>query len=266
MFSCRKALIRAIQPRTTRYDSRTLRRNHCVTSDDQRQHGEGDERQPPVHPQHHRHDADEREHVAEDRDDARGEQVVQHVDVGGDARHQPADRVAVVVAQVEPLQVAVDRHAQVEHDPLPGQLHRPGLQVLGGERDDQDGDDTARRAGRARRARPWRCSRSMATFIRYGCASAAPGADQDGDEGASATCAPVRPQVGRAAAASAARRRPLPRISSSCGICSHRLRAASSSSSSCFRCSSAYRPPSRRPRARRACRARRCGPSSRTRI
>ena len=30
MFSCRNALMRAIQPRTTRYESRTLRRNHCV--------------------------------------------------------------------------------------------------------------------------------------------------------------------------------------------------------------------------------------------
>ena len=44
--------------------------------------------------------------------------------------------IAVVVAQVEPLQVPVDRHPQVEHDPLPGQLHRPGLDVLGRERDD----------------------------------------------------------------------------------------------------------------------------------
>ena len=67
-----------------------------------------------------------------------GEEVVQHVDVRGDARHQPADGVAVVVAQIEPLQVAVDRHAQVEHDPLPGQLHRPGLDVFGGECADQD--------------------------------------------------------------------------------------------------------------------------------
>ena len=30
MFSCRKALMRAIHARTTRYDSRTLRLNHCV--------------------------------------------------------------------------------------------------------------------------------------------------------------------------------------------------------------------------------------------
>ena len=89
--------------------------------------------------EHHDHDADQREHVAEDRDHAGREEVVQHVHVGRDARHQPADRVAVVVAQVEALQVAVDRHPQVEHDPLPGQLHRPGLDVLGGERDHQDG-------------------------------------------------------------------------------------------------------------------------------
>ena len=32
MFSCRNALIRAIRPRTVRYESRTLRRNHCVTN------------------------------------------------------------------------------------------------------------------------------------------------------------------------------------------------------------------------------------------
>jgi hypothetical protein len=32
MFSCRNALMRAIQARTVRYDSRTFRRNHWVTS------------------------------------------------------------------------------------------------------------------------------------------------------------------------------------------------------------------------------------------
>ena len=105
---------------------------------DQRQHRERHQRQPPVHPQHHGHDADEREDVAEDRHDARGEEVVQDVDVRGHARHQPADRIPIVVADVEPLQVAVDPHPQVEHDPLAGQLHRPRLDVLGDERDDQN--------------------------------------------------------------------------------------------------------------------------------
>ena len=128
--------MRAIQPRTTRYDSRTLRRNHCVTStmSGSTENATSASRQF-IH-EHHDHDADEREHVAEDRDDARREQVVQHVHVGRDARHQPADRVAVVVAQIEPLQVAVDLHPQVEHDALPGHLHRPRLHVLGGERHD----------------------------------------------------------------------------------------------------------------------------------
>ncbi len=106
--------------------------------DDERQHGEGHEGEPPVHAEHHGHDADQREHVAEDRDHARGEQIVQDVDVGGDARHQAADRIAIVVAQVEALQVAVDGHPQVEHDPLARHLHRPGLQVFEDERRDED--------------------------------------------------------------------------------------------------------------------------------
>ena len=43
---------------------------------DQRQHGEGDHRQPPVHRDEHDHDAEQREDVAEDRDHAGREHVV----------------------------------------------------------------------------------------------------------------------------------------------------------------------------------------------
>jgi hypothetical protein len=75
---------------------------------DQRQHDERHDRQPPVHPQHRRHDADEHERVAEHRHDTRREEIVQRVHVGGDARHQAADRITIVVAQVQPLQVPVD--------------------------------------------------------------------------------------------------------------------------------------------------------------
>ena len=125
---------------------------------DQRQHREGDERQPPVHPDHHRHDADQREDVAEDRHDAGREQLVQDVHVGRDARHQPADGIPVVEAQVEPLQVSVDLHPQVEHDPLAGHLHHPGLHVLehersGKRREVQRGDER-----QARRCRAPECS------------------------------------------------------------------------------------------------------------
>jgi hypothetical protein len=106
----------------------------------QRQHRERRERQPPVHPHQHHHDAGQREHVAEHRDDARGEELVEHVDVRRHARHQPAHRVPIVELQVEPLQVADDLHPQVEHDPLPGRLHRPRLQELEAERHHEDGE------------------------------------------------------------------------------------------------------------------------------
>jgi hypothetical protein len=93
----------------------------------------------PVHHEQDDGDADQHEHVAEDRDDACGEQIVQHVDVGRDPRHQAADRIAIVEADVEALQMLVDLHAHVEHDALAGQLQDPRLQELQRERAQQDG-------------------------------------------------------------------------------------------------------------------------------
>ena len=167
-------------------------RNHCVTSDDQRQHRERDQRQPPVHRDQHDHDADQREDVAEDRDDAGGEQLVQHVDVGRHARHQPADRIAVVELQVEPLQVPVDLHPHVEHDPLPGHLQRPGLDELERERRRAGSRGTAS----AIRSRPAqvagrRCSGRSRASSGTAAPAAAPSAAMIAAS-ASATCAPVR--------------------------------------------------------------------------
>ena len=91
--------------------------------EEERDHGEGDEGEAPVEGHHHRHDPEQGEEVAEDGDDARGEQLVHRVHVGGDARHEPAHRVAVEVAHVQPLQVREDLAPHVLHDPLPGHLH-----------------------------------------------------------------------------------------------------------------------------------------------
>ena len=63
---------------------------------DERQHDEARERQLPVHADHDDHDAGQREDVAEDGDDAGREQLVQHVHVARDPRHQPADGIAIV--------------------------------------------------------------------------------------------------------------------------------------------------------------------------
>ena len=107
--------------------------------EDERQHREADQRKAPVHPQQRGHDADEHEQIAERRDHARREQIVDDVDVCRHSRHQPADRIAIVERQIEPLQMRVDLHAHVEHDALPDHLHHVGLGVLERERRNQHG-------------------------------------------------------------------------------------------------------------------------------
>ena len=86
-------------------DSRTLRRNHCVTSDDQRQHENA------TSASRQSIDSSTIMMPASVKMSPKidttpdGEHIVDHVDVGGDAGHQAADRVAVVELQVEALQM-----------------------------------------------------------------------------------------------------------------------------------------------------------------
>ena len=61
---------------------------------------------------------DEDDDVAEEGDEARGEELVQGVDVGRQARHEPADGRPVVEGDVGALQVAEDGLPEVVHDPL----------------------------------------------------------------------------------------------------------------------------------------------------
>ena len=98
--------------------------------EDDRQDGEGEQRQPPAHAQHDDDDEGEDEEVFEDGEDAGGEHLVEGVDVGGDAGDQAADGVAVEEGDVHALQVAEDLAAQVEHDLLAGPLHQVGLDEL----------------------------------------------------------------------------------------------------------------------------------------
>src|SRR5665213_262571 len=88
------------------------------------------DRQRPAHPQHDADDPGQRKHILEDGEHAGGEHVVQRVDVGCHARHQPADRVAVEERNVHRLDVAEDLRTEVEHDLLAGPLHDVGLQEL----------------------------------------------------------------------------------------------------------------------------------------
>ena len=108
--------------------------------DDEGKHGKSDQRQLPVHAQHHAQDAREHEKIFEDGDHAGSEHLVQRVHVGGDARDQPTDRVLVEEGDVQALQVAEDLAAEIEHHFLSGPLHVIGLQELEQEAEDKQAD------------------------------------------------------------------------------------------------------------------------------
>ena len=118
--------------------------------DDQRQHREGHRREPPVHRDQHDQDAGQHHDVAEHRDHAGREQIVQRVDVARHPRHQPSDGVPIVVAEAEPLELRVDLQPEVEHDPLAQHLGHPGLSELEQERHHEQREE---RQGDARDAR-----------------------------------------------------------------------------------------------------------------
>ncbi len=106
----------------------------------ERQHGERDQRQLPVHAQHDSQNPQQHEQVFKNRDHAGGEHFVQSVDVGGHARDQPSNRILVVESDVHPLEVAEDLAAQVEHHLLPGPLHEIRLQELEHKSEGQQGE------------------------------------------------------------------------------------------------------------------------------
>ena len=96
--------------------------------EDGRDDRDGEQRQRPAHAQHDDDDEGEDEDVLEDGEHARGEHLVERVDVGGDARDELADGVVVEERGRHALQVAEDLAAHVEHDLLAGPLHGVGLQ------------------------------------------------------------------------------------------------------------------------------------------
>jgi hypothetical protein len=113
-----------------------MSRNDARTRD-QRQHRERDAEQLGIQAGHRDHDADQREQVAEQRANTGRHQLVQHVDVTGEARHDAADRMAVEVRHRQRLQLAEQRGAQIQHDALTDALHDLVLQIAQPESDRQ---------------------------------------------------------------------------------------------------------------------------------
>jgi hypothetical protein len=105
-------------------DPKEVRREHH-----QRNYREAGERQSPVDPQHRRADRDEREQIAESRDDARREQLIERFDVRSHARDQSADRIAIEEVDRQSLQVRKQLAPQVAHHALPEERGEDRLAV-----------------------------------------------------------------------------------------------------------------------------------------
>src|SRR5262249_11515174 len=85
----------------------------------------------------------EQEEVVDHSDHAGSEEIVQGVNVRGDARDQAADGIAVKITHRQELQVAEDFAAHVVHGLLPDALHDADLNVLGQEIENQHEQEDA---------------------------------------------------------------------------------------------------------------------------
>ena len=89
---------------------------------------ERDRRQARVHGDQDDDDPQQLGEIGEDQDDARGERLVDRLDVGRHARHQAADGSAVEKRGREALEVGEDGVSQVEDDVLTGPLQQIDLE------------------------------------------------------------------------------------------------------------------------------------------
>ena len=107
---------------------------------DQRQDGYHDRGQRRAELEHGEDDEAESEQVAQDGHEARGEELIEDVDIGGDARDKAADGIAVVESDIELLQMRHQFAAQVEHGLLADVLHDVHLGELEEEDPEQGGE------------------------------------------------------------------------------------------------------------------------------
>ena len=121
--------------------TRTTKRHH-------RQHQPGHARAQPEHRDNHE---TQHQNVADNGDQAGGEQIVQHVHIRRDARDQPAHRILIEIGDVQRLQMRHQLPPQIEHGPLAGPLHQVRLAEVE-EKPENDSPDKA--GAQLRQARP----------------------------------------------------------------------------------------------------------------
>ena len=91
--------------------------------------GEGDERETRVHPEQDRGRARQHRDVADRGDEAGGEELLERLDVGGQARHEAPGRRAIEEDDGEPLHPREHVPAQREDHPLAEDRHGVHLQI-----------------------------------------------------------------------------------------------------------------------------------------
>ena len=109
--------------------------------DDERRDRPCDERQLPVHEEHHAGHRDDRQHVLEEEDEAVAEEEPDALQVDRRPRHQLPGLVAVVEAEREPEELRVHLVAEVELDPerlAAGDEAPPGHHDRAEDADDED--------------------------------------------------------------------------------------------------------------------------------
>src|SRR5215472_8421485 len=72
----------------------------------------------------------EQEEVVDHGDDSGGKEVVERIDIGGNASYQAADRVAIEIAHGQALHVAENLAPHVVHGLLAHPLHDANLDIL----------------------------------------------------------------------------------------------------------------------------------------
>ena len=87
------------------------------------------ERQAYVHPSHHGDNRDNHHQITEQVSDARREQLVQRVHVGGQPRHDPSDWIAIEISDLLVLQLVIDFAAQIEHNVLADAVEEDRLKI-----------------------------------------------------------------------------------------------------------------------------------------
>ena len=199
--------MRASLTRISRKASRTQRRKKAAIAEQHRRRAHREQRQLPVDAEDRHQDEAQADDVADQADEARGEHLVQRLDVAGEPGHEPPHRRAVEERRRQRQHVPVDAHAQVVHPALADELREVDLREAGAVLPDQRREVERGRADRGPASRPTAMCSSIAFLSRYGCATSQQ-RDHRQQRDRHASSRPVRPDV----AEDPAEQRPVERL------------------------------------------------------